>query len=131
MLIRGGVSRLRAFLRDESGTSSAEYALILGVVGVGVGAATLVLGANVGSSMNGKVGDFDVAYAGSTKGGGGSAGGGSSGGGTSGGGSSGGGSTGGGTGSGGSDAGSDTGTGNGNGNGNGNGGGNGNGKNKP
>lgn len=35
------------FLRDESGASAAEYALILAIVGVGIGAAALALGANV------------------------------------------------------------------------------------
>jgi pilus assembly protein Flp/PilA len=35
------------FLRDESGASAAEYALIIAIVGVGIGAAALSLGANV------------------------------------------------------------------------------------
>ena len=38
---------LKTFLRDESGASAAEYALIIAVVGVGIGAAALVLGNNV------------------------------------------------------------------------------------
>lgn len=38
---------LKTFLKDESGASAAEYALILAIVGVGIGAAALTLGANV------------------------------------------------------------------------------------
>ena len=118
---------IRDFVRDEHGASSSEYALILGVIGVGVGAATLVLGANVGASMNGKAASFDPGFTGGSGTGSGGGGNGSGGNGGSGTGGSTGGSTGGGT---------DTGSGNnGNGNGNnGNGGGNpkagGNGKNK-
>lgn len=42
---------LKNFLRDESGASAAEYALIIAVVGVGVGAAALVLGNNVAAAV--------------------------------------------------------------------------------
>lgn len=38
---------LKNFIADETGASAAEYALIIAVVGVGIGAAALVLGANV------------------------------------------------------------------------------------
>jgi pilus assembly protein Flp/PilA len=38
---------LKTFLRDETGASAAEYALIIAIVGVGIGAAALALGANV------------------------------------------------------------------------------------
>ena len=38
---------LKNFIADESGASAAEYALIIAVVGVGIGAAALVLGQNV------------------------------------------------------------------------------------
>lgn len=38
---------LKTFLNDESGASAAEYALILAIVGVFIGAAALGLGANV------------------------------------------------------------------------------------
>lgn len=41
---------LQRFCNDESGGSAAEYALILAVVGPGIGAAALVLGANVKGS---------------------------------------------------------------------------------
>ena len=36
-----------SFLRDEAGASAAEYALIIAIVGVGIGAAALSLGANI------------------------------------------------------------------------------------
>ena len=38
---------LKTFIADESGASAAEYALIIAIVGVGIGAAALALGANV------------------------------------------------------------------------------------
>ncbi len=76
MKVRNGISRLRSFRKNELAASSSEYALILCVVGVGVGAASLALGANVGSSMNGKVNDFDPTFVAPTKGSGGGGGGG-------------------------------------------------------
>lgn len=42
---------IKNFLTDESGASAAEYALILAVVGVAVGAAALALGTNVGAAI--------------------------------------------------------------------------------
>jgi len=39
------------FLRDENGASAAEYALIIAIVGVGIGAAALVLGNNVTNAV--------------------------------------------------------------------------------
>ncbi|MES2699161.1 MAG: Flp family type IVb pilin [Pseudomonadota bacterium] len=42
---------LKNFIADESGASAAEYALIIAVVGVGIGAAALVLGANVAEAV--------------------------------------------------------------------------------
>ena len=42
---------LKTFLTDESGASAAEYALILAIVGVGIGAAALSLGANVRAAI--------------------------------------------------------------------------------
>ncbi len=38
---------IKNFIADETGASAAEYALIIAVVGVGIGAAALYLGANV------------------------------------------------------------------------------------
>ena len=37
----------RRFLRDCTGASASEYALILAMVGIGIGAAAMVLGNNV------------------------------------------------------------------------------------
>lgn len=39
------------FLRDESGASAAEYALILAVVGAGIAAAAVLLGASISNAM--------------------------------------------------------------------------------
>ncbi len=44
---------LKTFLKDESGASAAEYALIIAIVGVGIGAAALALGANVTEAIGG------------------------------------------------------------------------------
>ena len=41
----------KTFAVDESGASAAEYALILAVVGVAIGAGALALGTNVGASI--------------------------------------------------------------------------------
>lgn len=40
-----------SFLRDESGASAAEYALIIAIVGVGIGAAALALGGNIEAAI--------------------------------------------------------------------------------
>ena len=42
---------LKTFIADESGASAAEYALIIAIVGVGIGAAALALGANVTAAV--------------------------------------------------------------------------------
>jgi pilus assembly protein Flp/PilA len=42
---------LKTFVADESGASAAEYALIIAIVGVGIGAAALVLGNNVTNAV--------------------------------------------------------------------------------
>lgn len=42
---------LKNFVRDESGASAAEYALILAIVGVAIGAAALTLGGNVRAAI--------------------------------------------------------------------------------
>jgi pilus assembly protein Flp/PilA len=39
-------------LKDESGASAAEYALILAIVGTGIAIAALLLGSAIGNSMN-------------------------------------------------------------------------------
>lgn len=42
---------LKSFIADESGASAAEYALIIAIVGVGIGAAALALGQNVTTAI--------------------------------------------------------------------------------
>ncbi|AKQ41359.1 hypothetical protein CP97_03895 [Aurantiacibacter atlanticus] len=44
---------IKNFIADETGASAAEYALIIAVVGVGIGAAALYLGANVEAAIEG------------------------------------------------------------------------------
>lgn len=39
-------------LKDNSGASAAEYALILAIVGTGIAIAALLLGSAIGNSMN-------------------------------------------------------------------------------
>ena len=50
-------SFIKTFLADESGASAAEYALILAIVGVAIGAAALTLGANVKQAIGGAATD--------------------------------------------------------------------------
>ncbi|MGX7953475.1 Flp family type IVb pilin [Tsuneonella sp. HG249] len=50
---------LKTFVADESGASAAEYALIIAIVGVGIGAAALVLGNNVTAAIGGAANDVD------------------------------------------------------------------------
>jgi pilus assembly protein Flp/PilA len=58
----------REFLRDESGASAAEYALILAIVGAGIGGAALVLGNNVDAAISGAAGKVADCTAGLTGG---------------------------------------------------------------
>jgi pilus assembly protein Flp/PilA len=46
------MTKLASFLRDESGASAAEYALILAIVGVGIVTAALALGNAISGAMN-------------------------------------------------------------------------------
>lgn len=39
-------------LKDQSGASAAEYALILAIVGTGIAIAALILGGEIGGAMN-------------------------------------------------------------------------------
>ena len=43
---------IKNFIADESGASAAEYALIIAIVGVGIGAAALALGQNVDRAVS-------------------------------------------------------------------------------
>lgn len=45
------VKFVTSFLRDESGASAAEYALILAIVGTAIVAGALSLGAEIGDAM--------------------------------------------------------------------------------
>ena len=47
------MNTLIKMLKDESGASAAEYALILAIVGTGIAIAALLLGGAIGNSMNG------------------------------------------------------------------------------
>ncbi|MBA3053708.1 MAG: Flp family type IVb pilin [Sphingomonadales bacterium] len=50
----------KRFDRDESGTSSAEYALILAVISVALGGAVLSLGANLNGAMGSAKNNMEV-----------------------------------------------------------------------
>ena len=43
---------INAFIRDESGASAAEYALILAIIGVGMAGAALALSLQIQGAMN-------------------------------------------------------------------------------
>ena len=51
---------LKTFLNDESGASAAEYALLLAIVGVAIGAAALALGGNVRAAIAGAATDVHL-----------------------------------------------------------------------
>lgn len=112
---------MRKFLHNDSGASSAEFALLLVVFGLALMGGITVLRAAAGTALNGAqvavaTVDYGVAETGATSGGGGASAGGTTttGGGTT---TTGGGTTDGGTTGGGSTGGGSTGGGNGNGNG--------------
>jgi pilus assembly protein Flp/PilA len=46
------MSKLVSFLKDESGASAAEYALILAIVGVGIVVAAQTLRNSIATAMN-------------------------------------------------------------------------------
>ena len=46
------MSKFTAFLRDESGASAAEYALILAIVGAAIAAAAILLGNTIANAMS-------------------------------------------------------------------------------
>ncbi len=46
------MTKIIAFLKDESGASAAEYALILAIVGVGIVAAAGTLKTSIAGAMN-------------------------------------------------------------------------------
>jgi len=54
----------KTFLRDESGASAAEYALILAVVGAGIAIAALALGTEIQTAITGATTELQTANAG-------------------------------------------------------------------
>jgi pilus assembly protein Flp/PilA len=46
------MNKIVSFLKDESGASAAEYALILALVGLAIVGAVHTLGNNIGTAMN-------------------------------------------------------------------------------
>jgi pilus assembly protein Flp/PilA len=46
------VKFVKSFLRDDSGASAAEYALILAIVGSGIAIAAIALGTSISGAMN-------------------------------------------------------------------------------
>jgi len=46
------VKFVTSFLRDESGASAAEYALILAIIGSGIAVAAITLGTSISTAMN-------------------------------------------------------------------------------
>lgn len=50
---------LRTFLRDESGASAAEYALILAIVGIGIAGAALALAVSIQNAMEDAASQID------------------------------------------------------------------------
>lgn len=46
------MTKIVSFLKDESGASAAEYALILAIVGAGIAAAAIVLGTAISDAMS-------------------------------------------------------------------------------
>ena len=51
---------LKTFIADESGASAAEYALILAVVGVAIGGASLLLASTIKDSIGNAAGRVDA-----------------------------------------------------------------------
>jgi len=58
----------KTFLRDESGASAAEYALILAVVGAGIALAAFQLGGAISTSINAATDQVNTCSAGDTSG---------------------------------------------------------------
>ncbi len=58
----------KTFLRDESGASAAEYALILAVVGAGIALAAFQLGGAISTSINSATQEVETCSAGDVSG---------------------------------------------------------------
>ena len=59
---------VKTFLRDESGASAAEYALILAVVGAGIALAAFTLGGAISNSIGAATTEVQTCSAGNTSG---------------------------------------------------------------
>ena len=46
------MSMILNYLKDDSGASAAEYALILAIVGAGIAAAAIALGGSISTAIN-------------------------------------------------------------------------------
>lgn len=46
------IHSIKSFLRDESGASAAEYALILAIVGAAIATAVTTLGGNIATAIS-------------------------------------------------------------------------------
>jgi pilus assembly protein Flp/PilA len=46
------MSQFKAFLKDESGASAAEYVLILAIIGTAIAAATTAFGGAIATALN-------------------------------------------------------------------------------
>ncbi len=55
------VKFVKSFLRDDSGASAAEYALILAIIGSGIAIAALALGDQIEIALNGATADLITA----------------------------------------------------------------------
>lgn len=62
----GVIHMIKNFLRDESGASAAEYALILAVVGAAIATAAYLLGGAVKSSIDGATAEVKKCIPGQT-----------------------------------------------------------------
>ena len=51
---------LKNFVRDESGASAAEYALILAIVGTGIAGAAYLLGQNIETAISNAAGCIPI-----------------------------------------------------------------------
>ena len=59
---------VKTFIRDESGASAAEYALILAVVGAGIAFAAFSLGGAISNSIDDATNEVNTCSAGDTSG---------------------------------------------------------------
>jgi pilus assembly protein Flp/PilA len=56
------MTKFVSFLKDESGASAAEYALILAIVGIGIVVAAQTLAGAIEGAMNAAAGEISNSY---------------------------------------------------------------------